>query len=524
MEPEQDKTQTIFRQVLINTLSNYGGKIVTLGVWFFLTPYILSKLGQSVYGMWVIVGSLVSYGSLLDFGIANAITKYVAEYHAKEEYDQAHSLVATALWLYTIVGLAAILLGAILAPILPHIFNIPVDQRTTFSWLILLSGIGLGISLPSAAPISVLRGLHRFDVINLISISGMLLLAGSMVLVLHLGGGALGLVMVNIMANLLMQVPAIWLIRRNARKLNFGYRGAKRSLLKTVAGYSSALFVISIAGQLKVKTDEVVVGTFLTISDVTPYSIAHRLSDIPQMLTDQFMKVLMPLSSRLHSENDHGRLRQLYLISTRLTMAMFLPLGLGAVILAKPFLTAWVGSAYAPYSGLVLLLISASFFDTLMWPANAILQGMAKHRVLAYAAIISGVVNLLISIALVKPLGLAGVALGTLIPTSLECVFYVLPYSMRVVEIDIRTVLKDIFLPVAIPSVSMAAVLGLFRYLIHPNGMIPVLAIGAGSLVVYAAVYLVIGSKSQEKSLFQGLFQNMINSLRIRASQADAEK
>ena len=285
------------------------------------------------------------------------------------------------LWLYTIVGLVAILLGAVFAPIFPHIFNVPIEQHNTFSWLVFLSGIGLGISLPGAAPIAVLRGLHRFDVINLISIIGMLLLAGSTVLVLHLGGGAIGLVAVNILVNLLMQIPAVWLIHRNARQLHFGFRGAKRSHIRTVAGFSSALFVINIAGQLRAKTDEIVVGSFLSVSSVTPYSIAHRLSDLPQMLTEQFMKVLMPLSSKLHSENDQGRLRQLYIISTRLTLASFLPLGLGATILAKPFLSAWVGSAYAPYAGLVLLLVSASLFDTLMWPANAILTGNGQAPV-----------------------------------------------------------------------------------------------------------------------------------------------
>src|SRR5665647_3043949 len=98
MDQESDKTQTIFRQVFINTLSNYGGKVVTLVVWFFLTPFMLSRIGQSVYGIWVLVGSLVSYGGLLDFGIANAITKYVAEYHARDDFEQARSLVATALW------------------------------------------------------------------------------------------------------------------------------------------------------------------------------------------------------------------------------------------------------------------------------------------------------------------------------------------------------------------------------------------------------------------------------------------
>jgi len=516
MDHDINKTQFIFRQVVINTLSNYGGKIVTLGVWFFLTPFILSHIGQDLYGMWILVGSLVAYGSLLDFGIANAITKYVAEYQARGNFEQAHSLIATALWLYSIAGLAAILLGAIFAPIFPYLFNVPIDQRVTFSWLVFLSGVGLGISLPGAAPIAVLRGLQRFDVINLISITGMLLLAGSTVLVLQSGGGPVGLVAVNILVNLVMQIPAVWLIRRNARQLHFSFSGAKRSYIRTVASYSSALFVINIAGQLQVKTDEIVVGVFLPVSNVTPYSIAHRLSEIPQMLTEQFMKVLMPLASKLHTENDQGRLRQLYLISTRLTLASFLSLGLGVIILAKPFLSAWVGVAYAPYSGLVLLLVCASMFDTLMWPASAILQGMARHRLLAISAITSGLVNLAISVALVKPLGLAGVALGTLIPTSLECLLFVIPYSMRVIGIDLRTALKEIFLPVIAPSVLMAIVLLALRYLVNPVGMISILVVGGLGFLVFAAVYLSLGASSQERHNFIDLMRNTLQSIRLR--------
>jgi len=515
MDLEANKTQSIFRQALINTLSNYGGKTVILGVWFFLTPYILSQIGPRDYGMWILVGSLVTYGSLLDFGIANAVTKYVAEYQAKGEFGQASSLIATALWVYTIIGLAAILLGAILAPIMPYLFNVPVDQHGTFSWLVFLSGIGLGVSLLGAAPIAVLKGLHRFDVINMISICGMVLLAGFTVLALHWGGGALGLAAVSILVNLVMMIPAVWLVRRYGGKIRFGWSGANRSYIRTVAGYSSALFLINMSGQLKAKTDEIVVGAFLTVGFVTPYSIAHRLSDIPQMITDQFMKVIMPLASKLHSENDRGRLRQLYITSTRLTLASFLPLGIGITILAKPFLTAWVGKIYAPYSGLVLILICASLFDTLMWPANAIMQGMARHRLLAFWAIASGVLNLAISIALVRSLGLAGVALGTLIPTTLECLFFVIPYSMRVIGIDLRTALKEIYLPVIAPSILMGIVLIGLRYLVNPVTLISILAVGSVGLLVYIMTFFSTGASSQERNLFLDMLRNTLQSIRL---------
>jgi len=167
-EPSQPaKGEKLRAQVLRNTLSNTIGKIVTLGVWFFLTPFLLHQLGASDYGLWILITSIVAYGSLLDFGVANAITKYVAQYHAEGQIEQAHSLVATALWLYMGLGLVAIALGAVLAPILPTLLQLPPEQHATASWLTLLSALALGVSLPSATTISVLRGgYHRDDVVH----------------------------------------------------------------------------------------------------------------------------------------------------------------------------------------------------------------------------------------------------------------------------------------------------------------------------------------------------------------------
>src|SRR6266851_4694630 len=97
MVADPAKRAVIGRRVLLSTLSNYAAKVFTLAVWFFLTPFLVHQLGDSAYGLWVLVGSITAYGSLLDFGIAPAVTKYVAEYHARGQLDLAHSLVATAL-------------------------------------------------------------------------------------------------------------------------------------------------------------------------------------------------------------------------------------------------------------------------------------------------------------------------------------------------------------------------------------------------------------------------------------------
>ncbi len=510
------KDAFIRRRVIVNTASNYVAKIMTLGIWFFLTPFLLRQLGASDYGLWILIGSIAAYGSLLDFGIATAVTKYVAQFQAEGRIEQARSLVATTLWLYVGLGFVAVVLGAVLAPVVPSLLNLPLHQRSTASWLMVLSGLGLGVSLPSATSIAILRGLHRFDLANLVGIFGMTLFTVATVAVLLMGGGLLGMVAVSIPVTLVTQVPAIWLIRRTAPELRFGWRDTNRSLLKTVTSFSSALFAINVAGQLQTKTDEIVSGAFLPIANVTPYSIARRLSEMPQMLSEQFMKVIMPLASQLDAQNDRVRLRTLYLTSSRLTLAIFLPLAVGVMILAQPFLKAWVGAPYDQYAYLVVILTLASFMTTSQWPAGAILQGMGRHRLLALMTLGSALANLGLSLLLVRPLGLAGVALGTLIPTTIESVCFVLPYVMRVNGISIRTVLTEIYLPALLPVAPTVIVLYGLREIAQPVSLIAIAATGGLGLLVYLIGYVILGAGRVERQLGRDAWLGAIHFTRRR--------
>src|SRR4029450_674186 len=154
-----------------------------------------------------------------------------------------------------------------------------------------------------------------------------------------------------------------------------------------------------------------------------------RLSEVGQILTDQFMKVLAPLAAELHAEDDRFRLRTLYVISSRLTLAIFLPIACALVVLTRPILTVWVGEAYASYSYIVEILTLASLIETSQWPAMSVLQGMGRPRPLAIMWVAAAVANLGLSVTLVHVFGLAGVALGTLFATTMVCLAFAPPYA-----------------------------------------------------------------------------------------------
>lgn len=504
------------RRALIGAASNYAGKLFWIATWLFLTPFILSRLGPTDYGLWVLMGSVVAYGALLDFGIGNTLVKYVAEHHARNDTGRIRELIATSLWLYSALGAAAFALCLAVAPLVPDLIDVPPAERAKTVWIIVLTGLAVGVSTPCVTAIAVLRGLQRYDVVNLLESAGTLLFAAAVVGVLLSGGGVLGLMASITVVTLVMQAVSLWCLHRVAPQIRVGWRGASRVLARQIVAFSTPLFVSQAAAHLKGKTDEFVIAGFLLLRAVTPYSITRKLSEVGQLLTEQFVKVLLPLASELHADNDQARLRGLYLMSSRLSLAVFLPIACALVVLAPAVLTLWVGAEYAQYAYLVTILTAASLVETSQWPANFILQGMGRHRPLAVYAACGGIANLVLSIALVGRLGLAGVAIGTLIPVIFECFAATLPYTMRTLGVRASEVLRQVFLPTLLPAIPALIVMEALRRAVDVSSVTSVALVAGAGCALYAVEYLCLGASRIEREVGRRLLSGAFRLARAR--------
>jgi O-antigen/teichoic acid export membrane protein len=513
---ESQKDRVIRRRVIAGTLSNYAGQIFAFAVLFLLTPFILGRLGPGLYGLWALISSVLAYGSLLDLGIWGAVVKYVAQYRAEGRPELARRVVATAFGLYSLLGLVAIGLSLAVAPLFPRLFQAPAGQEELASRLVVLMGVGVGLALPAMLPQAALRGLQRYDLVNAADMAGLAFSAVATVVVLLMGGGVVGLVIVNIVSLAVTMGPALFFIRRVAPDLLFGPADFDRGMVRQVLGYSWPLFVRDVAGRLQTRTDEITIGAFMAVAAVTPYNLARRLSEASYILTRQFMKVLLPLASELHAEQELGRLRLLLTAGSRLTLAISLAIGLPLIFLAGPLLTAWVGPEFAGNDHLVALLTAAGILAASQWPAMAVLQGMARHRVLAASSLLAGLANLALSVALVRPLGLTGVALGTLLPTAAEAALFVVPYTLKVTGVRPGEAVRSILLPALLPAAPMAATLYLLGRLVQPESLPAIGLVAAAGLLVYGSLYVAVGAGELERASYRSA---LAGGLRFAAAQ-----
>jgi len=495
----------IQRRVLSAVLSNWLSKAVALGVGFFLTPFILHRLGEVQYGLLALVGSVATIGNLLDLGIRPAVVKYVAENHARGDHQGARSLIATALMLQCFVGILTLLLTCASASLFPLLFNIPTSERAVATSLVLVAGAQLAISIPSAIPGAVLWGLHRYGFSNGISLAGTLASAVITVGVLLAGGSVTAMMASAIPINVGMQVITVLYINHIAPEIRIGWSDARRGLVRTILSFSSSMFVIDVAYSVQTRVDEIIIGAYMPVIAVGPYAIARRLGAIPQLFTEQLIGVFLPLASQFQAEGGGERLRSLYLVGSRLTLAMCAPLIGILVVFAGPLLALWVGEQYSHYAPIVVVLALAGVVEVAQWTGGAILQGTARHHGLAIASVCAALAKLALSALLVQYYGLIGLAVGTLIPTvALNC-FYVLPYMMRVIRVRALELVGQVLLPVLLPMMVLMAILYGIKWLANPSGLFSIASAVIVGLTAYGLVYLLYGAGNPEWQLFRSL-------------------
>lgn len=496
-------------RMLRGLASNVVGKGLSVGVWFLITPFVVRSLGATGYGLWVLVGSIASYGLLLDLGIAGAVVKYVAEHVARDRFDEARRVVATSLWLYLGLGVLGLALGLALAPAFPELVRVPAGAEAEARTLVQLTALTIGIAIAFNPTTAVLLGLQRYDLYNLVVSGGSLLNAAATALVLLAGGGVVEVVAATVPVALLVRLATVALIRRVAPELGFGWGRPDRESLRRIASFGGPAFSIQIAARLHTKTDELVIGTFLPVGAVTPYALARQLSNAAHLAAEQILKLVLPLASELEARDDPARLKLLYLAGSRVTLGIFMPIALVLLVYPAEILTAWVGPGYARGAPLVVVLTVASLIGTSQWVAGSVLQGIARHRFIAFTAMGSGLANVALSLALVRPLGTLGVALGTLIPTVVEALGLVLPYAVRTLGVRPVEVARAVFLPAVVPAAPALIALVLVEQLLAPAsipGLAAAAVMGAG---VYGIGYLSFGESRRERETITHLLRRI---------------
>jgi O-antigen/teichoic acid export membrane protein len=496
-----------------NVSTRYLAIFIDGALGLILLPFNVAHLGPSAYGLWMLTTSVTWFFGVLDLGYGGALVKFIAQYRAWRDRTALNEILSTIGVVFTGLGVLCFLVTTVLAWHVGSLFNIAPDQVRTAQYVLLIVGAYLSVRFALSIFGAVVYGFQRYYLNNAVSIGISLVVATVNVGVLSAGHGLVTL----IAATTAVRVLSLGLFAWNAYRAFPGLRVRpslfRRERLREVTGFSVYMLVLDWSAKLNYSSDTIVIGAMLDTTAVAVWTVGQRLAQVAQQLTNQLNDALFPSVVDSDAGQRRDRLQMILVQGTKLSLALAAPLCLGLIVLAKPLIHSWVGTRF---SGSVLparIMLAVVLVRVSTASATVILKGAGQHRLLTGTNATTAVVNVLLSIALIQPFGLLGVALGTLIPVGLSTVFVLYPAACRRVGLPVRRAVAQAIWPAAWPAVVMIGVLWLGQRL-TPTGLVEValhLALGG---VVYLGLFLGLAVGAKERRFYWTKLRSLISQQR----------
>lgn len=398
----------------MRTANLFGAAVSAL----YLTPLVVHHLGDRSYGFWSLAWSFIGYYGLLDFGISSAVSQYLSIALGSKNEVESRLVFNSAIRFQLMIGCMALAVTGALAAATPLLCKNPSDA-SVFWKVILILGVNAALSFPVRVYTGVLEAELRFDIQSVLDFVGLILRTVAIAGTVLAGGGLLSLAFASLLSALPIMILQIVFARRESTWARIGNFPLDRKRSKAFFSYSIFTFIATTADTLRFQLDPIVISTFIGLVAVTHYRIASVFARyfIDALLA--LMRVFQPLLSRYHGAGDEESVHRVFYFATKVTICASVFVCAVIIAFGKPFIVRWMGPNYQDaYTSMVALSL-AVFLDVCQSPSVGLLYSTFKHQSYTYINLAEGLINLVVSITLARPLGILGVALGTLIGAAI---------------------------------------------------------------------------------------------------------
>ncbi|MBL8604388.1 MAG: oligosaccharide flippase family protein [Myxococcales bacterium] len=394
-----------------------------------MTPFLVRRLGDEGYGIIALISGLVGYHGILYFGLGAAVVKFVAEHHAKEDREALDETVSTIFTIYLAIGVLWLILSLLLAPVLPGLFHLPAAKALDAQLMLLMMGVALFIHFPGSVYGGVVMGLERFDVLNRYNFVLLLLRTSLTVAAVSWRPSVLLVGAIN-MVTLLAEPVVAWVFaRRLVPWLTVSVKSFSRARMRELFTFSTQSFLFTLSEKLINYTDEFVISQARGPGAVTNYVIPLRLVDYARDALDKATLVLMPGVSAAAARGEITTLQTLWRFGNKAVMCLVAPVSLVFVCWGHHVLSLWLDAEHADKGYPPLVWLAFAFIVQVAGRglARPIFEGLGWLSIPARITVIEGVLNLAMSVVLVRTWGIAGVGFATFVPAAISGVL-VMPW------------------------------------------------------------------------------------------------
>lgn len=491
---------------------NYVVIILNMLVGLLYTPYMLRMMGQSEYGLYSLVASVISYLTVLDLGMGNAIVRYTAKYRAEGKTTEQYEMFGMFLVLYIVIGIIAFGAGLGLYFNVDTLFGatMTVEELYKARIMMLFLIFNLAVTFPMSIFGSIITAYERFVFPKIVNIIRVVLNTAIMICLLEMGYKAIAMVVLQTVFNILTLVIN-YIYCKHKLKIKIFIRKFNWSFLKEVAIYSFWIFLNVIMDKIYWNTGQFVLGAFVGTAAVAVFAIAIQLQHIYMNFSTAISTVFLPKVTGMVTKNDNRKeISDLFVKTGRIQYIVMSLILSGFIVFGRDFINLWAGEEYKD-----VYIITLMFFVTLLIPliqnlGITILQArnQMKFRSLLYIGI--AVVSLGFQIVLSKEYGGIGCAISVSGALFLGQGLIMNIYYRKKQDLDVLKFWKEILKMSIVPIILIVVSMYLLRNVtldswVELGGAIGIFA------VVYIPLFWIFSMNKYERDLFISPIKSLIN-------------
>ncbi len=499
-------------QLKLGAILSYAVIALNMIVGIAYTPVLIRMLGQSEYGLYSLVHSIITYLTVLDLGFGNAIVLYTAKYRAKNQKQQEYKLYGMFVIIYTIIGIVAAIIGIIMYLNVHTFFGNTMTntELEKAKIMMLILTINLAITFPLSMFGNILVGYEKFVVSKLIKIFQIVLMPFIMLPLLFLGYKSITMVIVLTILNIASLLANTIVCFKNL-KIKLDFSKFNIPLLKEIFAYSFFIFLNQIIDKINWSVDQFVLGAVAGTMAVAVYSVAGQLNTMYLSFSTAISGVMLPKVAKM--EENSATPKQFTEIFVKTGRIQYLVMGLiitGFIIFGQEFINIWAGHGYEQTYYIACILMIPVTIPLTQNVGLSILQAKNKYKYRTMIFFGIAILNILVSVPLAKMYGGIGSAIGTAVSLILGQIIILNIYYHKAIHINMLEYWKNI-LKMTIPMLICFAIGWATNYYIPAIGIVKlVLEIGVYSIIYCLVAWLFI-MNDYEKNLIKKPINKVLN-------------
>lgn len=400
------------KQFILGAFFSYGAILFNIVSGLLFTPWMIDQLGDDQYALYTLAISVINI-FLMDFGIGSAVTKFLSNYYAKKEYDEANVFMAVVYKIFIFISLVIALVLTVFYFLIDGIYvKLTPTELIVFKHLFIIVGVYSVISFPFTTFKGVLVANERFIEEKLCEFFQKFFNVVLVLIFLLLGEGVYALVLVHAFTNLFFLIVKYFIIRKRTRQ-KISIVHWNRDVAKSLFGYSIWTTVMSLAQRCIFNIMPTVIAAIIGSAEITVFSLASTLEGYVYTFASAINGMLMPGVSRiLNKDEADSRIMDLMKKIGKYQICTIGLLYLGFLCLGKVFVGLWMGDGYEMiYWGALLLIFPSLISMPQQVAGNALLvKDVVREQAFIYVGMAT--INIVLSIVFINMFGIIGASLS----------------------------------------------------------------------------------------------------------------